>query len=140
MDVRQITDPTPDEFAQILMLYRNIDKRECTTAAYLEYINLHWQNIGMFVVEDEGKIVGFLHCEKPGMLSPKTGWIMEAYNTPENGHKTAQDCLRLAEDWFRQSGAIRWRLQTQRKRQGFKRAFGCSPSKFILLEKELTDE
>ena len=139
MDIRQIADPTPDEFAQILMLYREIDKRECTTADYLQYINLYWDSIGMFVVENEGKIVGFLHCEKPCLLSPRVGWIVMAYNSPENGHQTAEDCLRAAEDWFRQSGATTRRMQTQRKARGFKKAFGCNLSEYTLMDKDLTN-
>lgn len=60
----------------------------------------------LYVLEDEGRVVGFIWIEVRGtMIDPVIGYIKNVYVAPElRGQGQAQLLLSAADDWFRSQG------------------------------------
>lgn len=138
LEVKQITDPTPEQIADILNLFKEIKGRTCSAVNYLEYLNQNWENIGIFAAVDDGRIIGFTQAVKPTLLEPKVGWLpFSSLDNHKAGHKTAQEALRLAFDWLRGFGATSVRMTSVRSPRALIRAFGWQLASERLFEKEL---
>lgn len=135
--IEQLINPTPDEMAQILTMFRKISGRTCSAANYLSYLQDNWENVAIFVVRKDDKIMGFCQAEAPSILDPKCAWLPFSYSPPQCGHKRSTEALSLAEEWMRNLGALRWKMATVRRTDTLKRSWGLAKSKEVLMEKEL---
>jgi len=132
----QLINPTADDIAQILNLFRNINGRTCTAADYLKYLNVNWGNIALFIAKDEaGNIVSFTQAESPSILDPKCAWLPFSYSDSKFGHKRALEAVKMAENWMRERGATKWKMNTVLSPSAINRLWGLKQSDEIIMEK-----
>jgi hypothetical protein len=136
--IEQLINPTEEDIAQILNLFREIPGRTCSAKNYLAYLDYGWRaNIAVFVVRKDDKIVGFTQASAPGLLDPESAWLPFAHSTNECGTKNAKEALKLAEQWMVDHGAKRYKVDTVRNPKAFGRAWNMKVSKEVRMEKEL---
>ena len=136
--IEQLVTPTVDDLAQILNLFKKIPGRTCSAKNYLAYLDYGWRaNIALFVVRKDDKIVGFTQATAPSLLDPESAWLPFSHSTNECGHKNAKAALELAEQWMRDHGAKRYKVDTIRNPKAFARAWKMTLSKEVRMEKEL---
>ena len=133
----QLTDPNNGDIASVLNLFKDIPGRTCTAAAYLDYININWMTIAIFVVRMEGKVVGFTQAEAPGTLDPKCAWLPFSHATPQCPHGWSQKAVELATKWMRGFGAVKFKCTTVRNVKSFKRLWKMKRSREVLMEKDI---
>ena len=136
--IEQLISPTTDDLAQILNLFKKIPGRTCSAKNYLSYLEYNWRaNIGVFIVRKDDKIVGYTQAQVPGLLDPTSAWLPFSISTKECGHDNAKKALELAEQWMRDHGAIRYKVDTVRNPKAFAKAWNMTISKEVRMEKEL---
>ena len=136
--IEQLINPTEAEIAQLLMLFRKIPGRTCSAKNYLAYLNYGWRaNVAVFVVRKGDEIVGFTQASAPGLLDTESAWLPFSHSTNECGTKNAKKALALAEQWMRDHGAKRYKVDTIRNPKAFARAWKMTLSKEVRMEKEL---
>lgn len=133
----QLTNPTPNDIAQILTMFRKIPGRTCSAANYLDYLTDNWGNVAIFIVRKDGEIIGFTQAEAPSVLDPKCAWLPFSYSPSQCGHKRSAEALVLAEEWMRGLGANKWKMATVRRTNALNKSWGIVKSKEVLMEKEL---
>ena len=138
--VEQLSDPNHKDMADVLNLFKGIKSRTCTAAAYLDYLNTNWINIGMFIIRNTNRIIGFTQAEAPGVLEPKIAWLPFSHTLPECTCQKSSECLRMAENWMKGFGATKYRFTTVLKPELLERRYGMKRSKEILMEKDLSDD
>lgn len=136
-EVIQLVNPTAEELAEILTLFRDIPGRTCTAAVYLQYLDNNWDSVAVFVAKKDGKIVGFTQAEAPNMLDPKCAWLPFSHATARCGHKNSLRAIELAEAWMKERGATHWKMATVRSPKSLNKLWGLKRSKEVLMEKEL---
>ncbi len=135
--MEQLIKPTLLDIADILNLFKGIKGRTCTASAYLEYLNLYWNQIAIFIVRLNDKIVGFTQAESPSILNPKCGSLPFSHATVQCPRIWGYKAVLMAEDWLRLLGATSYTFTTVRNPRALERAWGMKRSKEILMEKEL---
>jgi len=136
--IEQLENPSPEDMAQILMLFREIPGRTCSAKNYLAYLDYGWRaNVAVFIVRKDDKIVGFTQAEAPGLLDPTSAFLPFSHAGPECGHENAVGALKLAEVWMVDHGAKRYKVDTVRSPRAFGRAWNMKVSKEVRMEKEL---
>lgn len=136
--VEQLIDPDDKDMAAILNLFRDIPGRTCSAAAYLSYLNANWQSIAIFVGRDkDGKIVGFTQAESPGVLDPNCAWLPFSNSTNKCPHRVSVDGMKLAVEWMKGKGAVKFKMVTVRKPEKMRKVWGMHKSKETLMVKEI---
>ncbi|GAG29076.1 unnamed protein product, partial [marine sediment metagenome] len=130
-------DPSHSDMAQVLNLFRDIPGRTCTAAAYLEYLNINWLLVAIFIVRKEGKIIGFTQAAAPGQLDPKCAWLPFSHALPSCPHQGSQEAVELAIEWMKGFGANKFKVETIRSPRAFSRKWGMRRSKEVLMEKDI---
>ena len=138
IEIGQLVNPTEAEIAQLLMLFRDIPGRTCSAKNYLAYLNYGWMaNVAVFLVRKNDRIVGFTQAAAPELLDPESAWLPFSHSTNECGHENAKKALALAEQWMKDRGAKRYKVDTVRNPKAFARAWNMTLSKEVRMEKEL---
>ncbi len=137
MIVERLENPTCEDLADILELFKRIKKRTCTASAFLAWLDQQWGNLCVPVIRDEGRIVGFTVAETPSILDPKTGWLPFTSLASGLPRQFVSEGLRMAEDWLKEQGATKYIYQSQRSPRALLRAYGIKPSKEVLYEKQI---
>lgn len=135
--IEQLIDPKHKDMAEVLNLFKGIPGRTCTAAAYLDYLNWHWETIALFVVRKNGDILGFTQAEAPGTLDPKCAWLPFSRALPECPHEQAIKAVDLAIEWMRGFGATKFKYTVVRKPAAFTKKWGMKRSKEVLMEKDI---
>lgn len=138
--IEQLQSPSDKDVVDILNLYKTIKHRNCSAAAYLDYINDFFISgaIGIFVARDEEGIKGFAQVEPPSRLYPKTGWLRFAASAC--GRATSEKVMTLAEQWLIDKGATSMKVVTSRTSKKWEKHYKLSVSNEYILEKELHNE
>lgn len=136
-EIKQLIDPNDQDVADVLNLFKGIPGRTCTANAYLEYLNTRWLTIGLFVVRDSDRIIGFTQAECPGTLDPGCAWLPFSHALPECPHEQAVAALELAVEWMKGFGATKFKVMTVRKPAAFAKRWGMKRSKEVLMEKDI---
>jgi hypothetical protein len=139
-EVIQLTDPTADDMARILNLFRGIPGRTCSASAYLDYLDNRWRDIALFVVKEDSVIIGFTQAEAPTILNPTAAWLPFSIAGRECIHQDVQDALRLAEAWMTSKGATHWFMNSVRSGAALKKAWGVKPAKERLFSKDIKND
>ena len=138
MKVERLTQPTPDDIADILNLFKKILSRTCSAAAFLAYLDTHWINLHLSCIRyDNGTMVAFQLAVAPSILEPTIGWLPFSYAKAGIKHKFVQQGLDLAEAWLRDRGARTYQFTSVRKPRALKRVYNMTPSKEVLYEKHI---
>ena len=124
-----------EDLANLLELFKRIKTRPCTVDEFLDYLNIAWPQIKVFVVREDGDIVGFTIAEHPSILERKAGWLLFAYMLPEVSHSEVKKCYDMTMDWLKSKGADKCYQRSIRKPNALKRIYGITPSKEVLYEK-----
>jgi hypothetical protein len=136
--IEQLIEPDAENISQILNLFKGIPGRTCSAKNYLAYLEYNWRaNIAVFIVRKGDKIVGFTQTQVPGLLDPTSAWMPFSHSTNECGTKNAKKAVALAEEWMREHGAVRYKVDTVRNPQAFARTWNMTISKEVRMEKEL---
>ncbi len=136
-EVEELLNPSPEEMAEILNLFKKIKGRTCTAKNYLDYLLYHWDNVAIFVVKKAGKIVAFTQAEAPGMLEPKTAWLPFSSVSSGVARVDSRKGLELAEVWMRGKGATKYKLSTVRHPRAMSKVWHMRRSNEVLMVKDL---
>ena len=136
--IEQLIEANAEDISQILNLFKEIPGRTCTAKNYLAYLETNWRaNVAVFVVRKNDRIIGFTQTQVPGLLDPASAWLPFCHSTNECGTKNARKALVLAEEWMREHGAKRYKIDTVRNPKAFAKAWNMKISKEVRMEKEL---
>jgi len=138
MKVERLINPTPDDIADILNLFKKISSRTCSAAAFLQYLDEYWGNLHLSCIRyDNGTMVAFQLAVAPNLLEPTIGWLPFSYAEAGVKHKYIQRGLDLAEAWLKEQGAHKYQFTSVRKPRALKRMYNMTPSKEVLYEKHI---
>jgi len=136
--VEQLIEAPPEDIAQILNLFKDIPGRTCSAKNYLSYLEYGWRaNIGMFVVRDADKIVGFTQAEAPGILDPTSAFLPFTCSDGTCDDESKLKALELAEQWMRDRGAVRFKFDTTRNPKAMAKVWNMKISAEVRMEKDL---
>ena len=136
--IERLLDPSEEDIADVLNLFKKIPGRTCSAANYLAYLEINWKlMVAIFVVRKAGKIVGFTQAEAPSLLDPTSAFLPFSCGGTECGHKRAQEAVELAIAWMRGFGAKKFKVDTVRRPEAFSRLWDMKRSKEVRMEKEI---
>lgn len=135
MIVERLINPTPDDIAQILTMFREIPGRTCTVKNFLLWMDRMWEGIHVAVIRDEQAIHAFQIAVAPGLLEPEIGKLPFSFCKAGTPPEDIRSGMQMAEDWLRERGATKYRFGSVRSGRALKRKYGMTPSKEVLYEK-----
>lgn len=139
MTTKRIEYLTPGLIIQIANLFERVDGRTCNVATYISYIYRNFNRIALFGVFDRhNSLVGYTHAEPPHPLEPEIAYLPFSSSTKECGHEMAMKAVELAEEWMKQFGATRWKMETTRNTKAMSKLWpGLEVSKETLMIKRI---
>lgn len=137
--IEALTEPTAQDLADLITLFREVPYRTCPAQNYLDYLLGCWSETAVFAVRNAEGIQGFIHVSGPTLLEPDAGWIICCRNRPCCPADSADKALQMAVDWMKAQGATRWVGKVRRHPRAFYKRFDAERSDWTLIEKEITD-
>jgi hypothetical protein len=126
MEIKQITLLDADTIVQISELFEKIEHLQIISKDYFQYLSKYLSSglIGLFAVQEDDKIIGFIHTECPHPLKPKTGYIGLASNGKPLSSEIRKKTINAAEQWLSKFGATEWTGMTYMDARAHHRLYG----------------
>jgi hypothetical protein len=110
---------------EILTLAAMIKDEEFSLQGYYDYLVHRIDTIGLFgAFNDDGKLVGIVHFERPGRLYPERGHIVLAAIERGVPHKVSKELHSSGEAWVQDQGATYVWGYTKRSPRATRRLYG----------------